>query len=165
MKRCSKCKRKRSVGEFYKDKSKGDGLHVWCKDCMIEYDRQHRQTHKVEIAKRGKEYRQTHKIKAAEYHQKYQQSLKGYLRHCFGGIKQRCNNPNNPRYKDYGDRGIKCLFETANDFICYIIDVLGFNTIEKLKGLQIDRIENDGHYEPGNIRFVTAKVNMNNRRQ
>lgn len=118
--------------------------------------------HRIEYLRK---YRQAHKIKAIEYDKEYRKTIKGYLHRRFQNVKNRCDNPNFPSYKYYGGRGIKCLFKSVSEFINYVINVLGYNTIEKLKGLQIDRIDNNSHYEPGNIRFVTPKENSNNRRK
>jgi len=112
-----------------------------------------------------KKYQQNYKSKLVDYDKKYQKTLIGYLHKRFTTMNQRCNNPKHLSYKYYGSRGIKCLFKNANRFINHVINDLGYNTFEKLKGLQIDRIDNNGHYEPSNIRFTTAKVNSNNRRK
>ena len=106
-------------------------------------------------------YYKINKIKIIKRGQKYRKTFMGYLRSRFQTMKQRCNDVNFPHYKNYGGRGIKCRFKNADEFIDYIINELRINP----KGLQIDRINNDGHYEKGNIRFTTAKVNSNNRRK
>lgn len=77
-------------------------------------------------------------------------------------MKQRCYNKNHKRYKDWGGRGISIDDNWINDFINF------FNWSIKSgykKGLQIDRINNDGNYTPDNCRYVTAKVNSNNKRK
>ena len=75
-------------------------------------------------------------------------------------MMQRCHNPNNDRYYDYGGRGIKVCEEWHNSWVFgKWAEEHGFQ-----KGLQIDRINNDGNYEPSNCRFVTPKENMQNRR-
>lgn len=153
MKRCSKCRKIKSLDQFHKRIASKDGLHFHCKLCRKEYC----QIHKVEIAA----YLQAHKVYITECVKKYRQTIIGHLRYCFSGIKYRCNNPKYIRYKDYGGRGIKCLFKSSNEFINYIINELQIDP----RGLQIDRINNDGNYEPGNIRFVTAKENCNNRKR
>ncbi len=76
----------------------------------------------------------------------------------FNNMKQRCNNPKNSAYKYYGSRGIQVKFKTSREFILYIVNVLGYDTLEKFKELHdlvIHRINNDGHYEKGNIEFLT----------
>ncbi len=75
-------------------------------------------------------------------------------------MKQRCNDSETSGYRYYGERGIKLLF-TPDQFVDYVINTLKVDP----RGLTIDRIDNDGHYEPGNIRFVTHKENCQNRRQ
>jgi len=74
-------------------------------------------------------------------------------------MKQRCTNKNAHNYNRYGGRGIKQKFDSSEKFIEYVLNILQIDP----RGLQIDRIDNDRHYEPGNIRFVTAKENCNNR--
>ena len=95
-----------------------------------------------------------------KYRAKYRKTVVGCLRICFVSLKHRCNNPNNRAYKHYGGRGIQNKFKNSDDFVDYVVNELRVDP----RGLQIDRIDNDGHYEKGNIRFVTAKVNSNNRR-
>lgn len=90
---------------------------------------------------------------------KYQKTPIGRLRQCFKSIKQRCNNLNNSDYKYYGGKGIKCLFKSSDEFVNYIFNILKTNP----QGLTIDRIDNNGHYEPGNIRFITQAENNKNR--
>lgn len=79
-------------------------------------------------------------------------------------IKKRCLNPNIKTYKYYGGRGIKMYSEWINDYMAF------YNYVSTLPhfgvpGLSIDRINNDGNYEPGNLRWATAKEQMNNRRK
>jgi hypothetical protein len=74
-------------------------------------------------------------------------------------MKQRCYYPKSTFYKRYGERGIKVCDEWKNSFISF------YNWAIKngwSKELKIDRIENDGNYEPSNCQFVTNKVNCRN---
>lgn len=114
-----------------------------------------------------KRYRQSDKGKEAikEKDKRYRKTIYGCLSKRFYAIRHRCNNPNSRWYHCYGGRGIKCKFKSVKEFINYVIKELHYSSYMKIKGLQIDRIDNDGHYEKGNIRFVTAKMNANNRRK
>jgi hypothetical protein len=79
----------------------------------------------------------------------------------YDAIVARCTKPTNPEWKHYGGRGIKCLFETRMSFIQWVSNHLPHETY---KGVEIDREDNDGHYEPGNLRLATRKQQMANRR-
>lgn len=74
--------------------------------------------------------------------------------------KQRCENPNDPGYSNYGARGIKFEFPSVIKAGLYLIQNFGIPS----RVLEIDRIDNNGNYAPGNIRFVTRKENCANRR-
>ncbi|MCK5608345.1 hypothetical protein KAR91_41065 [Candidatus Pacearchaeota archaeon] len=167
MKRCSKCGEKKSFSEFNKKSTAKDNLDSWCKKCTAECHKKYYQAHKIKVGERIKKYQKTKRGKQVrnKASKKYRCTLAGHLCRCFLSMKDRCNNPNNSRYKDWGGRGIRCLFKLFSDFFNYVVNDLGYNTFEKLKGLQIDRINNDEHYKKGNIRFVTAKENCNNRRK
>lgn len=74
---------------------------------------------------------------------------------------QRCTNPNDPDYKNYGGRGICVCDEWRNDRRKFVEFALAKGW---KKGLQMDRENNDGNYDPSNVRFVEPKVNARNRR-
>jgi hypothetical protein len=80
------------------------------------------------------------------------------------GIKTRCNNKNRKDYKYYGERGIK-LSDEFNDFIKfydYVTELPEYlNMIENK--LTIDRIDNNGNYERGNLRWATKQQQTANR--
>lgn len=76
------------------------------------------------------------------------------------GMKARCQIPSAGPYNRYGGRGIAVCQEWSDSYIKFrnwAIDA-GYKP-----GLQIDRRDNDGDYEPGNCRWVTPVVNANNR--
>jgi hypothetical protein len=73
------------------------------------------------------------------------------------GMLRRCTNKNFKAYKYYGGRGIT-VCDRWLEFDNFLED-MGIRP----DNLQIDRINNDGNYEPGNCRWVTAKVNNSNR--
>jgi hypothetical protein len=87
------------------------------------------------------------------------------------GIRQRCNNPNNPNWEGYGSRGIR-VCERWEDLATFVADVegeIGPRPEERSPGgkpvWSLDRKDNDGHYEPGNIRWATAREQMLNTRK
>ena len=74
----------------------------------------------------------------------------------YSDAKQRCTNPNHRQWKDYGGRGIKFLFISFEQFIAEI----GLRP----KGLTLDRADNNGNYEPGNVRWATRSQQNASRR-
>ena len=80
--------------------------------------------------------------------------------HVWLDMKQRCSNINNKRYKNYGGRGIIVCPEWANCYITFRDWAIQNGYAE---GLQINRINNNGNYEPNNCNFVTAEENNRNR--
>ena len=94
-------------------------------------------------------------------YKRYKNSIRGTLNRKYHSMKYRCGDPSHPSYQNYGGRGIKCLFTSPEEFIDYVTDKLKVDPRE----LETDRIDNNGHYEPGNIRFVTHRKNSSNRRK
>jgi len=78
----------------------------------------------------------------------------------WSGILNRCNNKTHKSYENYGGRGIKVCDRWANSFSEFIKD-MGFRPG---KNFDIDRIDNDGDYEPKNCRWVRRSSNLQNKR-
>lgn len=79
-------------------------------------------------------------------------------------MRERCNNPNNKSYKNYGGRGIRVCDEWNHNFQAY------FDYVSKLEhfnedGYTLDRVDNDGNYEPGNVRWATKSEQERNKRK
>ena len=71
-------------------------------------------------------------------------------------MRARCANPNSTGFKHYGGRGIRCEFSSFEQFFAEI----GPRPSPKHS---VDRIDNDGHYAPGNVRWADPKTQAINR--
>lgn len=74
--------------------------------------------------------------------------------------KQRCENPNDPEYHNYGARGIRFRFPSILAAGLYLLKLYP----NPDRSLEIDRIDNNGDYAPGNLHLVTCRENNLNKR-
>lgn len=101
----------------------------------------------------------------SHWHFKHGASAKGSklkpLWICYRGMVDRCRNPNNGHYKDYGGRGIVVCdrWSGPDGFIHFIEDMA-----PRPKHKSLDRINVQGNYEPSNCRWATDRQQVHNRR-
>lgn len=159
MKKCCKCKVSKLEIEFNKNKWRPDGLQHYCKVCQ-----------RVKVNE--KKYRQTRleklreKLNNPNYRKKWNErnkllrnsNPKRKLRQIWKDMIIRCENPKSKFYHRYGGRGI-IVCERWKTFGNFYDDM--FQTYQK--GLSIDRINNDGNYEPTNCRWISRSENSRNR--
>jgi len=75
----------------------------------------------------------------------------------YAGAKHRCTNPNNKEFPHYGGRGIRFRFTSFEQFFA----TLG----PRPREMSLDRINNNGNYEPGNVRWASSSQQQRNRRK
>lgn len=83
------------------------------------------------------------------------------LHRCWSAMKNRCNNPRNDDYHEYGGRGIR-VYPAWND---YTVFASWARSNGYAAGLSIDRVDTDGNYIPKNCRWTNALTQVLNRRK
>jgi len=117
-----------------------------------EYDKLYYLKHKKRRKKQTKKYRKDNSKKIKLKVLKHRKENPWYG--SYHDAKQRCNNPNNSRYKYYGGRGIKFLMNMEEIKRIWFRD-----KAYKMKIPTIDRIDNDGNYCLDNCRFIEKSEN------
>jgi len=93
------------------------------------------------------------------YRTQYVRKVSKPLWQTWQAMKQRCYNPNDPRYSDWGGRGIKVCDEWLHNYKAFE-EHMGVRP----EGHTMDRIDNEKDYQPGNMRWATPAEQAANRR-
>ncbi len=145
---CTKCDKVKELSEFSIDKNRKDGVFPHCKLCKKDYMKIWRKNNRRKI----KDYQKKNKVKSSNSIRNYYLEFP-WLK-VLVDLNQRCNNPKNNDYKNYGGRGIKNLLSKEN------IQVLWFrDKAYNMKKPSIDRKDNDGNYEFDNCEFIEMPEN------
>lgn len=164
---CPKCKRELGVDQFSKNSTRKDGLQSECRGCFKRRMKKYRQ-------RRPKAYLEYYQRKNTtperlkymrKYRQKYNVIPKNRVRHIWHLIWNRCYNPFDPGYEDYGLIGIRMCKRWRdpvvgpNNFYNDMVDKCGVPKPEE----STDRIDNDFGYSPENCRWLDFKGQQNNK--
>ena len=82
----------------------------------------------------------------------------GWLVSRMAAARKRCTDTSDKRWVSYGGRGIEFRFDSPVSGARWVMDNLGVE-----RWMSLDRIDNDGHYEPGNLRWATMGQQLRNR--
>lgn len=152
MKKCTKCKKTKSLNEFYKDNSRLDKRSIYCKTCIKTKNKLlYKKFNEKRLCEKRFDYIQN---KEKILNKQKLDRCSNPEKHILKNIQQRCNNKNNPSYKYYGGRGIKCNITEKE--IRQLMDRDGYWNMDNPS---IDRIDNDKHYEYGNCRYIEQSEN------
>lgn len=83
-----------------------------------------------------------------------------WLERRMSAAKSRCTVPTTPGWENYGGRGIEFRFSSPTAGAVWVMQNLGLH-----KHLEVDRIDNNGHYEAGNLKYSTKSEQMRNQRR
>jgi hypothetical protein len=137
-----------------------------------KYARQYYQRHRKRIITKSLEYYYANREQCLAREEKYRRERGVPVRvsgrgdstgphrseyNTYRSAMARCRNPKNISFAYYGGRGIEFRFASFEEFLAK----LG----PRPAGMLLDRIDNDGHYEPGNVRWATPGQSANNRRK
>lgn len=144
--------RRRPSGKYYR--------YVRCQ-CTCGVERE------VDLARlrKGRSRSCGHTIQARHGQARTGQTRPSRLYRLWVSIKQRCFNPRCESYRYYGERGITMYEGWVASFECFERDVLAEIGPHPGKGWSIDRINNDGDYRPGNLRWATPSEQLRNQRR
>lgn len=125
----------------------------------------------VEFVKRGSDIRRGEYLRCrdcANAHLSEQRTVHGEtdtsLHITWQNIKHRCYDTSYDGFRNYGGRGISVCEEWRNSYSTFAADIRREIGERPSKAHSIDRINNDGNYEPGNVRWATRSEQMRNRR-
>ena len=134
---------------FYRDKHRKSGLCSWCRKCSGIRARAYHHDNKEKCRLKRKRYYVLNRVGEYAKNSAYRKTRRGHIAGIVGAIKQRCNNPINPGYANYGGRGISLCFTPSE-----LYDWCVTRNIDP-RGLDIHRKLFGGDYTLDNIEFLT----------
>jgi hypothetical protein len=143
MKTCTVCRLEKPDGEFYKDATKPLGVSRLCKPCTLAERARYRSANRERL-----------KLQARADRRRTPE------RGCWQAMIDRCHDPKSTYFAHYGGRGIRVCNRWRESFALFQADMGPRpSPIHSL-----DRIDNDGNYEPGNVRWATPREQGRNKR-